>query len=630
MSAVRILLEYGCDDSLQDGQGQTALNLVDRRITEIQKSSYSDSQKEVSKYPYLVIHDDLMGPTDSAAASSLSSSKEEKWQYDLERVIETLTEAVQQRNQTEIKQALIRLSEVDIRLVTERLRVSSLLIDLLTADRNEELPETEKVILARFAYRFMQEHLVRHYMNQSHKKAKDLQAPRILESHKLDLKEKLAQFAKILQDDQPGEYSSYERLQLRFYSDALDASLDLFDTGDDKFSSMVLTQMLFAADAIITPVIGIDRVLDFIKEGQSMTTRTWIPDVLFIARLEQMIREKAYGSQEQGEIVDLIYQLFPKSGQNHNWHIVMAAIKLLMTIFNQTEDMAVKQKIWQGEGDYQHLGLKFLLRTGQTGPLASGFVKGKHLWRVRGASAFAINQMINQLELLDMASLDETAQVKVKVLKQDMESLQLQHQYEEKAFQVLDIYRKMNDPSSFNSVTLWTQAINALDLRDHEEVLAIKRAMDHYREQNKEYQDVFQTVHVDLDGKPKANSLDSERFSLTERVDQFLEQSDVPLMLLNGASGGGKSVFAEMLEEKKWENWDEDKLIPLFISLPTIKNPQQDLIEEAFANIGVPREKIAYLQQRYRFLFILDAWDEMKEEDRKELYSANKLNMWRE
>jgi hypothetical protein len=98
------------------------------------------------------------------------------------------------------------------------------------------------------------------------------------------------------------------------------------------------------------------------------------------------------------------------------------------------------------------------------------------------------------------------------------------------------------------------------------------------------------------------------------------------VLLLLGDAGSGKSVFCQDLIRQLWKNYQKGDAIPVWISLPELENPTDKAIEEALANYGFKSEEIVTLKKEQKFIFILDAFDEIHQW--KNLYVSNKLSEW--
>ncbi|KAF9200476.1 hypothetical protein BGZ49_009305, partial [Haplosporangium sp. Z 27] len=116
----------------------------------------------------------------------------------------------------------------------------------------------------------------------------------------------------------------------------------------------------------------------------------------------------------------------------------------------------------------------------------------------------------------------------------------------------------------------------------------------------------------------------TEDFDLMTNVQEFL-LSDKKVYLLRGGSGSGKSVFNRNLEIKLWEEYIPGGPIPLFIHLPSIDSPDQDLIKKRLVRVDFTENVILELkQQRRKFVVICDGYDES--ELTANLYDTNQLN----
>ena len=75
----------------------------------------------------------------------------------------------------------------------------------------------------------------------------------------------------------------------------------------------------------------------------------------------------------------------------------------------------------------------------------------------------------------------------------------------------------------------------------------------------------------------------------------------------------------------------EDAVVPIFVSLPTLREPVTTAVEEALEAKGFSRRNIEELlnSRRYRFVILLDAVDELKEKYRqRQLAVTNRLELW--
>ncbi|KAG0365827.1 WD_REPEATS_REGION domain-containing protein, partial [Mortierella sp. AD032] len=128
---------------------------------------------------------------------------------------------------------------------------------------------------------------------------------------------------------------------------------------------------------------------------------------------------------------------------------------------------------------------------------------------------------------------------------------------------------------------------------------------------------------VPLHAKATLATSDSDSFPLMQRVLEFLE-SDRQVFLLLGDSGSGKSQFCRQLERILWEQYDIGRRIPLFIDLPFIDRPDNDLIGKHLRDHNIPAHKVQEIKQHRHLVLICDGYDECG--ITTNLHTANKLN----
>ncbi|KAI1318890.1 hypothetical protein EDD11_005524 [Mortierella claussenii] len=137
-------------------------------------------------------------------------------------------------------------------------------------------------------------------------------------------------------------------------------------------------------------------------------------------------------------------------------------------------------------------------------------------------------------------------------------------------------------------------------------------------------EDRGQAVYIPPQAKASRQARDDDLFDLTGHVKEFL-RSDQEVLLLLGDSGAGKSTFNRELE---WELWDEytkhKDRIPVFVSLPTIEKPEQDVIAKQLHTYGFTDVQIQELRDYHKFVLICDGYDECQ--STRNLYNSNQLN----
>ncbi|CAD8125274.1 unnamed protein product [Paramecium sonneborni] len=106
------------------------------------------------------------------------------------------------------------------------------------------------------------------------------------------------------------------------------------------------------------------------------------------------------------------------------------------------------------------------------------------------------------------------------------------------------------------------------------------------------------------------------------------------VLLISGFAGSGKSKAARKIEEFLWQQQGtHSKWIPIFVSLPTLKNPKYNLFEQAletenyqFDKYQIRELKEAIQNKQEKIILILDSYDEMKQDCiQQNLIKTNKL-----
>ncbi|CAK83935.1 unnamed protein product (macronuclear) [Paramecium tetraurelia] len=122
-------------------------------------------------------------------------------------------------------------------------------------------------------------------------------------------------------------------------------------------------------------------------------------------------------------------------------------------------------------------------------------------------------------------------------------------------------------------------------------------------------------------------------------VNEFLLEENETVLLIHGVAGSGKSTTAKKIEEFVWKLHTNNKkirnqiLIPVYISLPSLKNPVFQAVEETlhqdeygFDELQLRECKEILEKKEFRLLLIMDSYDEMKLENiQKNLYMNNKV-----
>ncbi|CAO3567947.1 unnamed protein product [Mortierella alpina] len=118
-----------------------------------------------------------------------------------------------------------------------------------------------------------------------------------------------------------------------------------------------------------------------------------------------------------------------------------------------------------------------------------------------------------------------------------------------------------------------------------------------------------QDVYIPPQAKVNIQASDDETVALMPKVEEFLK-SDGQVFLVLGDSGTGKSTFNRYLEHELWEEYKPGGSIPLFINLPSIDNPCQDMIGKQLLIHGFKEDQIKELKENRKMILICDGYDE--------------------
>jgi len=131
-------------------------------------------------------------------------------------------------------------------------------------------------------------------------------------------------------------------------------------------------------------------------------------------------------------------------------------------------------------------------------------------------------------------------------------------------------------------------------------------------------------VFVPLQARSGLQSASESRFTLMDKVKEFLD-SDQKVFLILGDSGAGKSTFCRQLERELWQDYKEGTgRIPLHINLPTFDKPEHDMISKRLKRAEFSEQQIQELKHHRKFILICDGYDECQQTNN--LYTSNRLN----
>ena len=90
-------------------------------------------------------------------------------------------------------------------------------------------------------------------------------------------------------------------------------------------------------------------------------------------------------------------------------------------------------------------------------------------------------------------------------------------------------------------------------------------------------------------------------------------------MLLLGDSGAGKSLYSKLHVLEDLDIFDKNKPLSLHVSMNTLKNPQDSLMEEILDQLSLKEHKT--LLQNIKVHLYVDSYDEwfMKDNERRQI-----------
>ncbi|ETO36292.1 hypothetical protein RFI_00770, partial [Reticulomyxa filosa] len=121
-----------------------------------------------------------------------------------------------------------------------------------------------------------------------------------------------------------------------------------------------------------------------------------------------------------------------------------------------------------------------------------------------------------------------------------------------------------------------------------------------------------------------------------EKEEKKTEQQQ-QVIVLQGKSGAGKSLFCRHLEEALWETYvnGSTTFIPVYISLPKYYNElnEKQVISQALQMKNINKEMMDVIRENISFVFILDGFDEIfdrydKNNNERYFYDRFNLNEW--
>ncbi|KAG0371996.1 hypothetical protein BGX24_000892, partial [Mortierella sp. AD032] len=124
--------------------------------------------------------------------------------------------------------------------------------------------------------------------------------------------------------------------------------------------------------------------------------------------------------------------------------------------------------------------------------------------------------------------------------------------------------------------------------------------------------------------KANLTAFDDKQFLLMDKVREFLESDEQQVFLILGDSGSGKSTFNRHLENVLIKEYKQGSRIPIFIHLPAIRRPGEELISKHLETLNFTKDDIQELKRDRNFIIICDSYDESRLSIN--LYATNTFN----
>ena len=127
---------------------------------------------------------------------------------------------------------------------------------------------------------------------------------------------------------------------------------------------------------------------------------------------------------------------------------------------------------------------------------------------------------------------------------------------------------------------------------------------------------VFIAERAVLPKIPGARDVEGAETTVVEAdgvVQDFLKNEVQKVMLVQGGGGSGKSLYCHILIREMLKKIDELDAIPIFINLPSLKDPIFNVLNETLKSKGFEDSEIKTLRSSgKKLLLFLDGYDEIK------------------
>ncbi|ETO24636.1 NB-ARC domain-containing protein [Reticulomyxa filosa] len=137
-------------------------------------------------------------------------------------------------------------------------------------------------------------------------------------------------------------------------------------------------------------------------------------------------------------------------------------------------------------------------------------------------------------------------------------------------------------------------------------------------------------IPLQANNYPHIDGTSNDAYDCHQHVMEFLKKDSQhrEVMVLQGKSGSGKSLFCRFLEKTLWEDYSNGltKIMPIFISLPKYYNAQNErkLISQALQSKQIgDDDMIDIIRESISFVFIFDCFDEIFDTYNKHSHDDN-------
>jgi len=162
----------------------------------------------------------------------------------------------------------------------------------------------------------------------------------------------------------------------------------------------------------------------------------------------------------------------------------------------------------------------------------------------------------------------------------------------------------------------------------HDTLMQLKKTQVHNEALKKEL-----STYIPINAAATRQADEKHQFDLMREIKSFIDPGNQKkALLLLGDAGAGKTLFTKYLCHALWKSYQVDQKhthpIPLWISLPMVKDPVHNLISRHLQQeLHFERAQIPVLKEKYRFIIVLDGFDEINGD--QNLYDMNQLKDWK-